>query len=349
MRMWARNTSRAALVAAGAVAIGAAFGSGAAIADTTAPDGGPAAAGAWQAPAERAAAARYGGGGGDMKTSGTFSIGGGNQVFAPITLPIDVCGNSIAIVGLSRAQCKGGASVSSGGHGHHGYRTAEPAWGGGGWDGGGGHGGMETSGNFSILGGNQVYAPITAPVSVCGNSVAIVGISEAQCKGGASVERGGKPPKMRTSGNFSILGGNQVFAPITAPISVCGNSIAVIGISQAQCKGGAFVGDGGEELPPTLRTPPVKKKHKKPYKPSKHRPAAKHKKLPSTLRPANSRMAGPIPGSEGGDSLGPVKRAINTLKKFVPLPGVDVSPGEVGPKLPTDGEMPVRVGTPVLH
>ncbi|WP_171069502.1 chaplin family protein, partial [Actinomadura geliboluensis] len=109
MRMRARNTSRAALVAAGAVAIGAAFGSGAAIAGTTTPGGGPAAAS--QAPAERAAGARYGGGG-DMQTSGILSIGGGNQVFAPITLPLDICGNSIAIAGLSRAQCKGGAGVS---------------------------------------------------------------------------------------------------------------------------------------------------------------------------------------------------------------------------------------------
>jgi hypothetical protein len=379
MRMWAKNTSRAALVAAGAVAVGAAFGSGAAIADTTtsgnfsvlggnqvvAPISVPieasgnsvAALGASQAQSEGGAhvsGARHGGGG-DMQTSGNFSIGGGNQVVAPISLPVDVCGNSIAILGLSRAQCKGGASVTSGGsHGGYaadpGYRTSTTGWGGGnGGNGGWDQGGMTTSGNFSVLGGNQVYAPISVPVNVCGNSVAVLGASQAQCKGGASVKRtAGHDPKMTTSGNFSVLGGNQIYAPISIPVNVCGNSVAVLGLSQAQCKGGATVGGGDEELPPTLRTPPVKK-HKKPYKPSKHRPAAKHKKLPSTLRAGNSRMASPVPGSTGGDALSPVKKLLNTVKGLVKLPGTDVQPGQLGPQLPSEGGAPVRLGTPVLH
>ncbi|TMR36560.1 chaplin family protein, partial [Actinomadura geliboluensis] len=205
--------------------------------------------------------------------------------------------------------------------------------------------GMETSGMFSVLGGNQVFAPITAPVSVCGNSVAVFGISEAQCEGGAFVKHGGNHPKMQTSGFFSVLGGNQVFAPITAPVSVCGNSVAVFGISQAQCEGGAFVGDGGEKWTPPVKKHKKHKKHCKPYKPSKHRPAVKHKKLPSTLRSADSRMAGPVPGS--GDGLGPVQRVLNTLKRA--MPGVDVPPTEVGPNLPTGGGMPFRTGSPALH
>ncbi|MEU8340903.1 chaplin family protein [Spirillospora sp. NPDC048832] len=374
MRMWARNTSRTALVAAGAVAVGAAFGSGAAIADLntsgnfgvlngnqavapiTAPvdvSGNSAGAllGASQARSEggaKVSGARHAGAG-DMHTSGDFSIGGGNQVFAPVTVPLSVCGNSLAIVGLSQAQCKGGASVSYGHRHGGGYRTAEPAQGArGGWDGGGWggwhgprHGSMKTSGDFSILGGNQVFAPITAPVSVCGNSAAVVGISQAQCKGGASVKGQSKPPKMHTSGNFSILGGNQVFAPITAPISVCGNSLAVVGVSQAQCKGGASVDNGGHHWTPPVKKPKHKKPHKphhKPYKPSKHRPAAKHDKLPSTLRSAgNQRMAGPVPGSDGG--LGPVKQLINSLRSA--LRGVDTAPD-----LPTGG-VPLRDGSPV--
>ncbi len=85
MRMWARNTSRAALLAAGAVAVGAAFGSGAAIADTT--------------------------------TSGNFSVLGGNQVVAPISVPLEVSGNSVAALGASQAQSEGGAHVSGARHG----------------------------------------------------------------------------------------------------------------------------------------------------------------------------------------------------------------------------------------
>jgi hypothetical protein len=49
-----------------------------------------------------------------------------------------------------------------------------------------------------------------------------------------------------TSGNGSIGGGNQVDLDVDAPINVCGNSIAVLGMSGADCTdGGAAVGHGG--------------------------------------------------------------------------------------------------------
>ncbi|MFI0482566.1 chaplin family protein [Actinomadura sp. 9N215] len=359
MRMWARNTGRAALLAAGAVAIGAAFGSGA-VADTTSGDS-AAALRALQAQARggaETANARHGGGG-DMQTSGNFSIAGGNQVRVPISIPVDVCGNAIAIIGLAKAQCKGGAKVSShreSGDGWEGsgYRSATGQEDrGSGWDlrHGGGGGGMETSGNFSVLGGNQVYAPISIPIDVCGNAIAVLGLAKAQCKGGASVERKGHgDPKMKTSGNFSILGGNQVYAPISIPVNVCGNAIAVLGLAEAQCKGGASVGGGHDPLPPTLRTPPKKKV----YKPSKHRPAAGHKKLPSTLREENSRMARPSTTTSTttdyrkADRLPGVQRFIDGLKRSVKVPGVDVKPGKIGPKLSTKDGLPVKVGSPVL-
>ncbi|MFC7646785.1 chaplin family protein [Streptosporangium lutulentum] len=46
----------------------------------------------------------------------------------------------------------------------------------------------------------------------------------------------------RTSGDRSILGGNQIVAPINAPINVCGNAVAVLGDAAAGCLGGAHVG-----------------------------------------------------------------------------------------------------------
>lgn len=47
-----------------------------------------------------------------------------------------------------------------------------------------------------------------------------------------------------TSGDGSVLSGNQVIVPIFIPINVCGNAVAVIGIADAGCKGGAKVGGG---------------------------------------------------------------------------------------------------------
>ncbi|MEV4010659.1 chaplin family protein [Nonomuraea angiospora] len=42
-----------------------------------------------------------------------------------------------------------------------------------------------------------------------------------------------------TSGNGSVLGGNQLHLPIAIPINVCGNAVAVIGAAFAGCQGGA--------------------------------------------------------------------------------------------------------------
>ncbi|MEV1166916.1 chaplin family protein [Nonomuraea sp. NPDC049784] len=44
-----------------------------------------------------------------------------------------------------------------------------------------------TSGDGSVLGGNQVHIPINIPINICGNAVAVIGVAFAGCKGGANV------------------------------------------------------------------------------------------------------------------------------------------------------------------
>ncbi|GIN02173.1 chaplin family protein [Planomonospora venezuelensis] len=248
MRTWVKNASPAALLALGVMSLGG----GTAFADTdgshsigggnqvnlpiTLPidisGNGLAVLGETEASSRGGASVEQSGGGsgaGGNRTDGRHSILGGNQVVAPITAPINACGNAVAIFGESEAGCKGGAEVKQSGKG--------------------GAGGNTTSGRGSILGGNQVVAPITAPINACGNAVAIFGESEAGCKGGAEVKQSGKgrggAGGNRTDGRFSIGGGNQVVAPITAPLNICGNSVAVLGEAFAGCKGGASVTDGG--------------------------------------------------------------------------------------------------------
>ncbi len=99
-----------------------------------------------------------------------------------------------------------------------------------------------TSGNNSLLGGNQISLPISIPVDICGNAVAILGGAVAGCKGGASVEGGSGGSGSTTSGNGSIGGGNQVSVPVSVPVDVCGNSVAVLGQAASQCQGGSTVG-----------------------------------------------------------------------------------------------------------
>ena len=155
-------------------------------------------------------------------TSGNGSILGGNQANVPVNVPVDVCGNAVAVLGLADAGCVGGATVVNGGG--HGPSVVQ-----------------HSSGNGSIGGGNQINAPVNAPVDVCGNSAGVAGLASAHCKGGATVKDGHSGAVQSTSGNGSILGGNQINAPINAPVDVCGNAVAVLGLADAGCKGGATV------------------------------------------------------------------------------------------------------------
>jgi hypothetical protein len=155
-------------------------------------------------------------------TNGDNSVLGGNQVSAPISAPINACGNSLALFGTSDASCKGGAEVKNGSGG-----------------------GNTTSGKNSVGGGNQISAPVSAPIDACGNAVAVFGSSQAGCKGGATVKNGSGGGGDRTSGEGSVGGGNQLFAPVSAPVDVCGNAAAVFGDAVAACKGGATVKNGG--------------------------------------------------------------------------------------------------------
>jgi ChpA-C len=243
MRMWAKGTAGATLLTASFVA----FGAGPALADVTNGDGSVLGGNQIHAPISvpvdvsgnsvavigRALAGSTGGssvrgggvGGFHGRTSGRHSIAGGNQIDAPISVPVNACGNAVAVIGRSLAGCRGGASVHGGGPGAY------------------AGGGARTSGRHSIGGGNQVHAPISAPVDICGNSAAVIGDALAGCRGGANVRRaGGGGFGGRTSGAHSVLGGNQVHAPVNAPIAVCGNAV---GNALAGCQGGAAVHGAG--------------------------------------------------------------------------------------------------------
>jgi ChpA-C len=113
----------------------------------------------------------------------------------------------------------------------------------------GGGGGGSTSGLGSVLGGNQVNAPISVPADVCGNAAAVLGLGLAGCQGGASVggtstgtSSAGGAVGAVTSGHGPAGGGNQVSAPVSLPVNGCGNAIdnAVAG-----CPGGSSVSGGG--------------------------------------------------------------------------------------------------------
>lgn len=130
----------------------------------------------------------------------------GNSVQAPVNIPVNVCGNTIDVVGalnpsFGNSCANKGGGAPSGGYGEHrggssGSQAGSPGGGYGGdqggdeggsyggsqgdsgeyGDSGGAHAGGHTGGSPGVGSGNHVQAPIDLPANVCGNNVGVVGI-----------------------------------------------------------------------------------------------------------------------------------------------------------------------------
>jgi hypothetical protein len=181
-------------------------------------------------------------GGGPGGGPGGLSVGSGNNVNAPVSVPVNVCGVAAGVAGGANARCLGGASSNV-------TQFGSP----------GGRGGRGGSGGTSILSGNNVNAPVSIPVDVCGVAIALLGEANAECIGGATTNVTDFPTRAgggNAPGGTSILSGNNVNAPISIPVNVCGVSLAVLGQANSSCVGGSFV----NPPPPVCHercTPPV--------------------------------------------------------------------------------------------
>ncbi|MEV6762029.1 chaplin [Streptomyces sp. NPDC051105] len=136
--------------------------------------------------------------------SATDSAGvlSGNTVQAPVHVPVNVCGNTVNVVGAlnpsmgNKCANHGGGGGASAGHGGHGGYGGQPGHGGGHGTHGGSHAGGHTGGSPGVGSGNTVQVPIDVPVNVCGNSVNVIGIGNTavgdECaNGGSSGHSGG--------------------------------------------------------------------------------------------------------------------------------------------------------------
>src|SRR5207248_2661624 len=91
-----------------------------------------------------------------------------------------------------------------------------------------------TTDNFGVLGGNQVQAPIQAPMSITGNAIGLLGSASASGSAGAGAS-GGASGAGSTGDNFGIGSGNQVTPVINVPVDVCGNAVSLLGTAEAAC------------------------------------------------------------------------------------------------------------------
>ncbi|WP_435111047.1 chaplin family protein [Nocardiopsis synnemataformans] len=152
----------------------------------------------------------------DTTTSGSGGIGSGNQVVVPVDVEAELCGNSIAILGISSATCTQVSEVL--------YEAS-------------GQGGASTDGSGGVASGNQIIVPVDAAIDACGNAAAVGGISQAECVEVVEVleEESADAPTTRTDGSGGVASGNQIIVPVDAAINVCGNSVAILGGSSAKC------------------------------------------------------------------------------------------------------------------
>ncbi|MFJ3335858.1 chaplin [Streptomyces sp. NPDC086766] len=94
----------------------------------------------------------------------------GNTVQAPVHVPVNVCGNTVDIVGLLNPAAGNTCANHGGSSGGSGDSDDS---------GSGAHASGHTGGSPGVGSGNHVQAPIDVPVNVCGNSVDVIGVGNA--------------------------------------------------------------------------------------------------------------------------------------------------------------------------
>jgi hypothetical protein len=141
---------------------------------------------------------------------GSPGVLSGNNVQVPVHVPVNVCGNTVNVVGLLNpamgnncANVSDGGGAHGGGGGHHdtGSQGGSHHDGGShsGGQGGGSHAGGGTSHSPGVGSGNNVTAPIDIPVNVCGLGLDIVGVGNPVT--GESCANTDTPPAPHTPGN----------------------------------------------------------------------------------------------------------------------------------------------------
>ena len=176
-------------------------------------------------------------GSGDATTSGSDGIAGGTQVLPNISVPVNLGGNAVSVLGDSSSE---GASAPA---------AATPTAGS-----TGSTDGATTTGSDSVAGGTQIAPDVALPVSVGGNAISILG-DAASTGSSTPAAQEGTNDGVTTTGNDGILGGTQIVPSIALPISIGGNAISVLGDTEVVPGDGTTGVDGLPDNPTDPATP----------------------------------------------------------------------------------------------
>jgi hypothetical protein len=186
-------------------------------------------------------------------TVGSPGVLSGNSVQVPIHVPVNVCGNTVNVIGLLNpatgnacANTSGAATHSSSPcpPGRHAGTPADERAGAGSASrsGGGAHAAGHTRGSSGVLSGNSVRLPIDVPVNVSGNSVNVVGIGNAVS--GNTATNGGTPPATATDPTPPP----PAHDPVPAPPSSVRDTSAAPALAHTGADGLPYAAGGGAAL-----------------------------------------------------------------------------------------------------
>ncbi len=143
-------------------------------------------------------------------SSSPRSVLSGSNVNASANAPVTVCGNGVAVLGVALA----GDCVSTGSTGSASSDS-------------------RSSNRGSVGSGNNVNLAVNAPVTVCGNAVGGGIAKGGDCPASSGSGAGGATAGGSSRNDRSAGSGNNVNSSVNAPVTVCGNALAVLGAAEA--------------------------------------------------------------------------------------------------------------------
>ncbi|WP_051967493.1 chaplin [Kitasatospora mediocidica] len=212
-------------------------------------------------------------------------VGSGNTVQVPVDAPVNVCGNTVDVIGLLNPAFGNQCANASPAHSHVGGRTWGGAGGSGapgatGWQGGSGsgmpgmsgmptmpdmpgmpgmpgasgwQGGTGTNGSPQSPGGPAHWPgmPDVPGVPAAGTGAASGAASGAQAPGGDWSTVGSSASGV-SQGSPGVAAGNNAQAPVDVPVNACGNTVDVVGLGNP-----AMGDDCANQAAPTPPPAPV--------------------------------------------------------------------------------------------
>ncbi|MEV7991618.1 chaplin family protein [Streptomyces sp. NPDC086077] len=144
------------------------------------------------------------------------------------------------------------------------------------------------AGSPGVASGNAIQIPVNVPVSICGNTVNVVGLlnpaagnscankgaakaagsqdstasedsttSEESTDSAASGVSGGASAQGLATDSPGLLSGNGIQLPIDLPVNVSGNSVNVVGLGNPVFGNSSVNGPGEPSQPPKTSTPNI--------------------------------------------------------------------------------------------